>query len=242
MVVGFTGVTSGQTKSKEFYELRVYEMRMGPALSNLEKFFSSALIPALNRNGVKKVGVFREMGKSEPPKVYLLIPYPSIEEYGKVLKALDRDEEFQQARKEYDQLPVDRPVYDRFESSLMIAFDGLPQMIAPENKPRIFELRTYEGYSEDAVRRKVKMFNEGEFDIFFRTKLNPVFFGEVISGKGLPCLTYMITFSNMEERDANWKAFGSDPAWQKISKDPQYANTVSKIIRVFLEPTSYSQL
>jgi hypothetical protein len=86
------------------------------------------------------------------------------------------------------------------------------------------------------------MFNEEEFDIFNRTKLNPVFFGEVISGRNLPNLTYMITFKDMEERDNNWKAFSADPTWQKVSKDPQYANSVSKIIRTFLEPMTCSQI
>jgi hypothetical protein len=116
---------------------------------------------------------------------------------------------------------------------MMIAFDGLPKMKLPETKERIFELRTYLGYNEDAVRRKIKMFNEEEFEIFYRSKLNPIFFGEVISGKNLPCLTYMITFKDLAERDKNWEYFLKYPAWQKVSKDPKYANTVSKIIRLY---------
>jgi hypothetical protein len=46
----------------------------------------------------------------------------------------------------------------------------------------------------------------------------------------------------MEERDANWKAFSADPDWQKVSKETQYANTVSKIHKTFLEPLPYSQV
>jgi hypothetical protein len=124
----------------------------------------------------------------------------------------------------------------------MRAFDGLPKLVAPAKTPRIFELRTYEGYSEDALRRKIKMFNEGELDIFKRTKLNAVFFGEVIIGTHLPCLTYMVSFKNMEEHDASWKAFVADPEWQRISKLPEYANTVSKIHKVMLEPLAFSQI
>ncbi len=77
------------------------------------------------------------------------------------------------------------------------------------------------------------MFNEEEFPIFYKTKLNPVFFGEAIAGANLPCLTYMITFKNMEERDKNWAAFGADADWKKVSADVKYANTVSNIRRVF---------
>jgi hypothetical protein len=124
----------------------------------------------------------------------------------------------------------------------MIGFDGHPVIEIPAKGPRIFEMRTYEGYSEDAVRRKIKMFNESEFPIFYRTKLTPVFFGELVAGKNLPGLTYMITFKDMAERDANWAAFGADEDWKKLLADPQYANTVSNIIRIFLEPLPYSQV
>jgi hypothetical protein len=142
----------------------------------------------------------------------------------------------------YNNIPANTPVYNRFTSSLMIAFDGWPAMVVPSGKPRIFELRTYEGYSEDAVRRKIKMFHDGEFPIFNRARLNPVFFGEVIAGDKQPRLTYMITCANMEERDKGWSVFVTDPEWKKLVADPQYANTISIIRNTFLVPTSYSQV
>jgi hypothetical protein len=240
---GLSSVHAGtQQQRKEVYEWRVYETMRGGGQSVLDNYFSTALIPALNRLGVKKVGAFSEMSKNEPTMLYLLIAYPSFEDFKKINDALKTDKDYQQASVKYNELPADKPAYNRYDSSLMIAFDGLPQMLTPASGPRMFELRTYEGYNEDAVRRKIKMFNEGEFDIFYRVKLNPVFFGEVIAGKNLPALTYMISFKNMEERDNNWKAFGQDPDWQKILKDPQYANTVSKIYKTFLEPLAYSQV
>jgi hypothetical protein len=247
-VLATAGVTSAisssakpQKKNKEIYEWRVYEtMRGGQPV--LDSYFSTALIPALNRLGVKTVGAFSEMSKDEPAILYLLIVYSSMDDYLKINESLKTDKDFLQAASTYNQQPSEKPVYARMDTSLMIAFDGLPQMIAPEKGPRMFELRTYEGYSEDAVSRKIRMFNEGELDIFKKTKLNSVFFGEVIAGKNRPCLTYMVTFKNMEERDANWKGFSADPDWQKISKDPQYANTVSKIHKTFLEPLPYSQV
>ncbi len=229
-----------QQQGKEFYEWRVYETRWNSA--PLENFLSKALIPALNRLGVKNVGVFTEIGKPDPVKIYVLIPYASLEAYGKVNASLKKDKEFNDASADYNSIPMDKAAYWRFESSLMIAFDGLPKMIVPKNESRIFEVRSYEGYSEDAVRRKIKMFNDEEFIIFNRVRLNPVFFGEVIAGKDLPRLTYMITFKNLEEREKNWQAFLADPDWLRITKDPQYENTVSKIYKTFLEPTAYSQV
>ena len=237
----FAGFAKGNAPaSKEIYELRTYELRWGQGA--LDSYFSKALIPALNRAGIKSVGVFSELGKSEPIKVYVLIPYQSFEEFGKIQISLSQDDQFVLASAEYNKIPQDQAVYSRYESSLMIAFDGFPKMVVPSAGKRIFELRVYEGYSEDAVKRKLRMFNQSEFEIFSRVKLNGVFFGEMVVGKTLPCLAYMLSFKDMQERDENWKAFGLDPEWQRISKLPEYENTVSRIHKTFLEPLSYSQI
>src|SRR5690349_4762998 len=227
-------------KSKEIYEFRVYHMRRN--LNPLDNYFSKAFIPALNKMGVKNVGVFRETSMSEPAEIYVLIPYASFEDFGKVTVALKSDRDLAQASEEYTNIPLDQAVYERFDSSLLYAFDGFPRMSVPSKDKKLFELRTYEGYSEDAVKRKVKMFNEGEIDIFKDVKLPAVFYSENIAGKNLPCLTYMAAYENMEERDRVWKAFSAHPEWQKMSKLPEYANTVQKIHKTFLERLPYSQI
>lgn len=229
-------------KQNQLYELRTYELRFGSPQSNVENYLKDALIPALNRQGVKTVGVFREMGKSDPGKLYVLIPHPSMESYATTASRLTDDSAYTTASQTYNQLSPDKAPYTRYTTSLLSAFDALPQLVVPASQPRIFEIRTYEGYSEDAVHRKVKMFNVDEIPIFYKVKLNPVFFGQVIAGEHMPCLTYMLTFKDMAERDANWKAFSADADWKRISAAPEYANTVSNIIRVFLEPAAYSQI
>lgn len=239
VVAGSLSFSYAQTSGRQIYELRVYELTMG-SLRHIEDYLEKALIPALNRHGVPNVGVFRESGKNEPPKIYVLIPYASMADYGRVREALGRDETYRKDSDAYNKLP--NAVYFRYKSSLLEAFAGLPSLVVPPKGDRIFELRIYEGYSDDAVSRKVKMFNEGEIEIFRKTGLNAVFFGETISGPDMPCLQYMLVFRDMEERDKNWQAFIAHPDWAAMSKDPQYANTVSKIIRVFLEPMSISQI
>lgn len=227
---------------KELYEWREYEIRFGSSQAPLHEYLEKAFIPALNKYGVKTVGVFKEIGKTEPAKIYVLIAYPSFEEYVSINTNIKKDDAYIKSSENWNKVPADKPVYNRITTSLLLAFDGLPALKVPAKETRIFELRTYEGYSEDAVSRKVKMFNDEEFPIFYRTKLTPVFFGEAIAGANLPCLTYMITFKNMEERDRNWAAFGADADWKRVSSDPKYANTVSNIRRVFLEPLPYSQV
>ncbi|SIO52196.1 NIPSNAP family protein [Chitinophaga niabensis] len=231
-----------QPPQKEVYEWREYEMRFGSDQMQLENYFKTAFIPALNKYGVKAVGVFKEWRQSEPAKFYLLVPYSSLDNYLSVNMKVKADTDYIKNSAAYNSVPADKPIYSRFASSLMIAFDGWPAMVIPSGKSRIFELRTYEGYSEDAVRRKIKMFNDGEFPIFKRAKLNPVFCGDVIAGDRQPRLTYMITCDSMEEREKGWAAFVADPEWKKLVGDPQYANTISTIRNTFLVPTSYSQV
>lgn len=238
----FATISSFAQAKKEFYELRTYELKFGSPRSNIENYFKNALFPALNKYGVKNIAAFGEFGLSDPGKIYILIPYASIEDFVSVNAKVKTDADFMKATQDYNALPPEKAPYSRYTSSLMNAFDGLPQLVKPTSDQKLFELRIYQSYSEDAARRKRKMFNDDELKIFRDTKLNSVFFGEVIAGEYQPCLTYMLAFKNMEERDANWKAFSANADWKRISSAAEYANSVSHIIRVFLVPLSYSQL
>jgi len=247
-VIGASALSTGflgkkqNTKAKAFFELRVYELPKRGRKKLLDNYLKEALFPTFNKTGINPIGAFTELGMSEPIKLYLLIPYPSISVYQDKWNRVKNDPGYQMASKEYHALPPDKPIYTRYSSSLMLAFDRLPDLVVPGQKNSLFELRTYEGYNEDAVRRKIKMFNKEEIDLFLQTGLNPVFFGEMISGNTLPCLTYMLGFKDMEERMKNWKTFVDHPEWKRMSKDPQYASSVSKIHKIFLEPLPYSQV
>lgn len=82
------------------------------------------------------------------------------------------------------------------------------------------------------------MFNVEELALFYKTGLNPVFFGEMIIGPNRPTLVYMLQFKDMEERDKNWQTFINHPEWKAMSAKPEYANSVSNIKRSFLTPAA----
>ena len=137
---------------------------------------------------------------------------------------------------------MEKPLYEKISTYLAKGFSGHPTLTLPtKDASRIFEWRTYEAYNEDALKRKIAMFNDEELKIFDTVGLHNVFFGEVLAGENTPCLSYMVSFENMAERDANWAKFGADPDWKRISGDAKYANSHSRTVRKFLEPTSYSQ-
>jgi len=90
----------------------------------------------------------------------------------------------------------------------------------------------------------VEMFHSGEFEIFLKDGLRPVFFGDTLAGSRMPNLTYMLSFSGMAELEAKWDVFRTDPAWKKLSSSPRYAfdSIVSNISNLILSPLSCSQI
>jgi hypothetical protein len=229
----------------EFYELRVYTLKNAAQQKLVEEFFKNVAIPALNRYGSKSVGVFTEQKPEGQPRLYVIIPFNSIQDFMSVNDKLPVDQAYQQQGAAYLNAPASEPAYERIQSSLLKAFAKMPKMEVPQNKPRIFELRRYESATEAAGKKKIDMFeNLGEMSIFKRVGLTPVFFGETIIGEMRPNLTYMLTFDDMAEHDKNWKAFGADPEWARVRATPGYedAKTVSRITRTFLVPTSFSQI
>ena len=76
---------------KEYYEIRQYELPFNSPENILHEYFSKVLIPALNRHGVKNIGVFETLGDPIPKLVYLFVPYDDVQHYGNILKELSRD-------------------------------------------------------------------------------------------------------------------------------------------------------
>jgi len=153
-------------------------------------------------------------------------------------KELSKDKTYLNSRKIYDGVPESKKVYNRYHVSFLTAIDGLPKLIKPKRGSNLFELRIYEGYSEDAVRRKIEMFNKDELKIFDDTGLYSVFFGEQISGPLMPSLTYMLAFESMEERNTNWKKFSADPLLSIFSLATQF-NATPPAKHKFLHPVVF---
>jgi len=246
---------AGGAMNREYYELRHYRFKSGASRELLDNYLQKAAIPALNRLGVSSVGAFVQQERSgsatgtevrDPASVFVLIPYPSLASFAIATTRLNQDSEYQQAGSEYLQTPVANPAFERIDSWLMLAFAGMPKIELPsysrEKKPRMFELRTYESYSEVKALKKVEMFNSGEIDTMREVGLAPVFYGQALVGPNLPHLTYMLSAEDQEAHKKHWDGFGKHPVWNKLKNDPQYADTVSKIYNRFLVPTPYSQI
>jgi NIPSNAP len=231
---------------QEFYELRVYRIPNADKQKTVSDYLQKALVPALNRMGIDRVGVFTLLDKPDNHDIYVLIPYPTLEALSELPTKLADDSAYQKAAADFFAQPMKDPPYTRIESRLMKAFAGLPVMELPDEskqkKPRLFELRTYESHNTDKALAKVDMFNSGEIQVMRDVKLNPVFYGQTLISNDVPNLTYMLSAPDMDAHKAHWKAFGADPRWNKLKGMAKYKDTVSKITNWFLSPTGYSQI
>lgn len=233
----------GTTVEREFYEHRIYQLLPGDRNGAVHQFLEQAAIPAWNRLGIGPVGVFTGVYGGEWTTLEVLIPHNSAASLVNTPAALAADGAYQEAGAEFLNAEPSAPEFVRYETSLMLAFTGMPVLKAPEKKSRIFELRTYESHSEKFAKKKIEMFNEGgEIEIFLETGLTPVFFGETIAGPRMPNLTYMLVFDDMADHDASWANFIGNDKWKKLSGDAQYKDSVSNIHNRILRPTGYSQI
>jgi hypothetical protein len=232
--------------AQEYYEWRTYQLKTSGQKERVDEYLKNAYIPALNRLGCKPIGAFTLRDAQEITGLQVLTPYPSLEVFGAVAAALEKDAAYQKDAAAYLQATKNDPAYTRIESSFMKAFAGMPkielQPFSTGRKPRMFELRIYEAHSEFKCQKKVEMFNQGELQVMRDTGMGPVFYGQTLIGAKFPNMTYMLSAESKEDHAAHWKAFGAHPEWNRLKALPEYADTVSNITNTFLVPTEYSQI
>ncbi|AMY11386.1 hypothetical protein LuPra_04636 [Luteitalea pratensis] len=233
------------TATRQFYELRRYRIRVGYMRDTTRAYLKDALLPALGRLGLGPVGMF-DVTTGEPPTAVVLIPHASAESAVGVGRRLAADAAYVKAAEPFFNAPADRPAFDRIESSLLLAFEAMPQLQVPDtSKPRVFELRRYEGPSEAASLKKIEMFDSGgELAIFRKVGFRPVFFGQSIYGVRLPQFEYMLAYASMTERETQWNGFRNDPDWKVLSQKEEYkdAAIMSGATSTYLAPQPWSQV
>jgi hypothetical protein len=112
-----------------------------------------------------------------------------------------------------------------------------------QNTGKVYELRTYtcnEGKLPDLLKR----FRDHTMTIFERHNMHNV-------GYWIPAdepthsttLVYIIWHDSREAAAANWKAFATDPEWQKVSKaSDENGKIVNHVVSVFMNATDFSQM
>jgi hypothetical protein len=230
--------------SPQYYELRVYTTQSAAQQQRVNDYWQNAAVPAYNRMGIQPVGVFTELQDSATNKIYILIPCDSVEIFAAIPAKLAADADYQKAAAEYLAAPKSNPAYEHFESSLLVAFNGMNHIAVPpaDKKPNVFELRTYLSPSESKGLNKIQMFENGEIMTMKEVGLAPIFYGRMVAGSHLPCLVYMTSGENLDEHQKHWQKFSAAPVWKALQSDPQYKDNMTGMIKVMLKRTSASQI
>ncbi len=142
---GHASQAAGGRPSPEFYVWRQFLLRTGTQPRRLLDFLQQAALPALNRLGVKPVGVFETVAGPASPSVFVLLPFASLDAFANLDDVLEADAEFGRTAEPYLSAPAADPVYLRQEVSLLRAFPNIPRLEVPAaaaaRGPRLFELR-----------------------------------------------------------------------------------------------------
>jgi len=232
---------------RDIYRLQVYHFSTASQEKDLDNYFENALLPALHRAGIKNVGVLKSWANdtSADKLMYVVTPLKSLDMLVKLPNQLKQDQKYVSDAEPFVNADFKNPAYSRMETIVLNAFPLAPQLTPPSltasKKERVYELRSYEGATEQKFENKLKMFNDGgEIDLFKRLNFNAIFYGEVVAGSKMPNLMYMTSFENKADREDHWKTFGNDAFWKKLSSMPEYQNNVSHIDIKFLYPADYS--
>lgn len=229
--------------SREFYEWRTYRLKDKSQQARIHRYLEDALLPACEAIGaIGPVGAFTEIGPEAKPDMHVLLVHYTAESFVSTRHLLESDGAYKSDAGDYWMAKKETPAFDRIDSWMMVSFIGHTRITPPAQKPRVLEVRTYESHSEERARKKIDMFNNGEIPIFAKCGFENVFFGESLVGPALPNLKYMLAAPDMPANEAGWKKFIGSAEFTAMKNDPQYADTVSKITKLFLQPTPYSQI
>ena len=238
------------TGPREWIQIKTYVCGNVAKREALVQVFDRALIPALNRQGIRKVGVFwsdaevNDGNAAYETRVVVVIPHPDGASFAGMDDRLLADAQYMKDAAPLFSAPMADPLYDSCSSALLRGFATCPQVRQVTDAPeRLLQLRIYNSYTIERNAKKIAMFEGGgELAIFRTCGMEPVFFGQGLAGDQLPNHTYMLGFADKAAKVAAWKTFVNHPDWKKLKVDPQYKDTANKITNILLRPSKGSQL
>jgi hypothetical protein len=130
-----------------------------------------------------------------------------------------------------------RSVLQSIPALALLGADALAQPIGDT----VYELRMYTVYPGklDAV---LSRFRFHTLDLFARHGMRGIAYWTVIDPIGnQPSFIYVLAHASRASAAISWKAFESDPDWQKVRDASEaHGELVSNIQSIFLKPTDFS--
>src|SRR5690242_6431630 len=114
-VIAFSFAHANPPK-QEYYEIRIYQLSSPEQEKRLDAYLEDALVPALHRAGMSRIGVFKTIGNDTAAvrKIYVLIPYKTLNDFDALDTKLEKDNAYNTAGADYINTAHDNPAYTRF--------------------------------------------------------------------------------------------------------------------------------
>jgi len=87
----------------DFYQIQVFKLNGKVQEAATDNFLKNAYLPALHRSGVKTIGVFKpiESDTTSGKRIYVWIPFKSLDQFSKIQESLLNDQEYQSKGNEF---------------------------------------------------------------------------------------------------------------------------------------------
>jgi len=81
---------------QEFYAIHIYQLKTSQQEARVDSFLQHALLPALHRQGIAEVGVFKAIGNDTAAirLIYVFIPLKSLEQFAALPGSLAKDAQY----------------------------------------------------------------------------------------------------------------------------------------------------
>lgn len=222
------------------YELRTYHANEGK-LEQLHARFRDHTVALFEKHGMTNLIYWVPVQNEDNLLIYLL-GYPDKEARNTSWKRFRDDPEWKSV---YQASTVDGKLVKKVDSIFLETTDYSPIKTLPNpEKSEFYEMRTYttsEGKLDDLDAR----FRDHTVGLFEQHGITNLYYFHLADGQEGTnnTLLYFISASSEDARNASFKAFSEDPAWQAARKASE-ANgrlLVKKGVKsVFLKTTDYS--
>ena len=118
LVISTSFILHGDYKktSREYYQLKTYYFADEKQEKKLDEYLEKALLPALHRTGIKKIGVFKSHSNDTSAKktLYVFYPIKSMDFLLELPSLLENDKTYQENAEAFINTPFTDPSYSRF--------------------------------------------------------------------------------------------------------------------------------
>lgn len=203
------------SRKTRLYRLDYFSFHQGDQAARLTEFLT-ATMPILSKH-VHTVGVFTAVLAPHAQTTLVLTGYSGYEEMETAARSVAADPAYQKAHEEFEKNPEGS--YDTLQRVLLQACDFSPEVAPLAEKPkspRYFEIRIYHSPTARQLGLVHERFSKSEINIFHRSGVHPILYGDTLIGPEMPNLTYIIPFATLADREKAWDAFNADPEWAKV--------------------------